>query len=287
MYLEKHAKVRKKSWKNDRNQIKCYLSDWGKKKLSEIERKDVVNLHFKVGKESGHYAANRVIALLRKIFNLAESWDLSKTGNPATKIEFFRESKRDRFVRPDELPRLMEALKQEPNFYIRGAFFTMLMTGQRKMEVLSMAWADVDLNQGIWRIPETKTGEPHYVPLPEPVRELLKNIPMTHENPFIFCGRGKNHLMNIEKSWKKICKRAELPGLRIHDLRRTTGSWLAGAGASLPLIGRVLHHTQPSTTAIYARFDLAPIRAALESNAQRMLLIGEKIQEGQNEENKI
>lgn len=287
MYLEKYAKERKKSWKNDRNQIKAYLSGWKEKRLSEIERKDVVNLHFKVGKESGHYAANRLISLLRKIFNLAESWGLSKTENPATKIELFRESKRDRFVKPDELPGLMESLKQEPNFYIRGALFTMLMTGQRKMEVLSMAWADLDLNQEVWRIPLTKAGDSHYIPLPEPVRDLLKNLPMIHENPFVFCGRGKNHLVNIEKNWRKICERAGLPGLRIHDLRRTLGSWLAGAGASLPLIGKVLHHTQPSTTSVYARFDLAPIRAALEANAQRMVLIANKAVEGNDEEKRF
>jgi len=287
MYLEKHAKVRKKSWKNDRNQIKTYLSDWNEKKLSEIERKDVTNLHFKVGRESGHYAANRVVALLRKMFNLAEKWGLYKSENPATKIELFRESKRDRFIKPDELPRLVEAMKTEPNLFVQAALFTMLLTGQRKMEVLGMAWEDVDLNQGTWRIPETKTGDSHYVPLPQPVRDFLRSLPMVHNNPFVFCGRGENHLVSIEKNWRTIRTKAGLPDVRIHDLRRTLGSWLAGAGASLPLIGRVLHHSQPSTTQVYARFDLAPIRAALERNAERMLLIAQGKGENNAEEKEV
>jgi integrase len=212
------------------------------------------------------------------MFNLAHSWGIYSQENPATRIELFKEEKRDRFIRPDELPRLMESLRQEPNPYIRGALLTCLLTGQRKSEVLSMKWEDVHLDQGVWRIPTTKAGRPHLVPLPGPVSELLRNLPLVADNPFVFAGRGKSHLINISKPWNEIRARAGLPDVRIHDLRRTVGSWLAGSGASLPLIGKVLNHSQPSTTAIYARLDIEPVRVALEANAQRMLLVAAKVE---------
>lgn len=276
MYRKRHL-PRKKSAYNDERMFKTYLTGWKSRKLSSITRQDVTALHGEIGEKNGHYCANRVVALLRKMFNLAvHSWGVSTQDNPATRIELFREETRDRFIHPDELPRLMESLKQEPNLYIRGALFTCLLTGQRKTEVLSMKWGDVQLDQGVWRIPETKPGRPHLVPIPGPVRELLYNLPHTDSNPFVFVGRGHSHLTNISKAWGRIRTRANLQDARIHDLRRTLGSWLAGSGSSLPMIGRIMNHSQPSTTQIYARFDLAPIRQALEDNAARMLLIAAK-----------
>jgi integrase len=275
LYRERHL-PKKKSAKNDEIQINAYLEDWKTRKLSDIRRKDAVALHLKVGEDHGHYSANRLIALLRKMFNLAQIWGIYQGDeNPATGIEMFSEKKRERFVRPDELPRLMAALKTEENFYIRSAFLLCLLTGARKGEVLSMKWEDIDLARGVWRIPETKAGHSHLVPLPTPVRELLQKLPIIADNPYVFPGRRGKHLVNINKSWNEIRAKAKLEDVRIHDLRRTVGSWLAGAGASLLLIGKVLNHSQPSTTAVYARLDVEPVRAALEANAQRMLMIAE------------
>ena len=112
----------------------------------------------------------------------------------------------------------------------------------------------------------------HLVPLPKPVLDLLQNLPHVHDNPYAFVGRRNSPLTNINKAWSRIRTDAGLQDVRIHDFRRTVGSWLAGSGASLPLIGKVLNHGQPSTTAIYARLDLEPVRVALEKNAQRMLM---------------
>jgi integrase len=103
---------------------------------------------------------------------------------------------------------------------------------------------------------------------------LLKELPHMLGCPHVFPGRdGKGHLVNIAKAWTRIRSRAGLTDVRIHDLRRTLGSWLAGSGASLLLIGHALNHTQVSTTAIYARMNLDPVRTALEGNAERMLAL--------------
>ena len=197
--------------------------------------------------------------------------------NPATGIELFPEEKRDRFVQPHELPRLFEALDEEPNPDVKTAFLVALLTGARRGEVLAMRWADVNLDQAVWRIPHTKARRPHWLPLPQSVVALLQALPRLEGCPYIFPGRrGRNHLVNIAKAWQRIRTRAGLSGIRIHDLRRTLGSWLAASGASLPLIGRALNHTQVSTTAIYARLQLEPVRTALEANASQMLALSHR-----------
>jgi integrase len=252
-----------------------YFEPWQHRRLSSLKRKDVALLHGQLG-EKAPYAANRVVALVRKMFNLARLWGVYTGDNLATGIELFPEEKRDRFVQPHELPKLFEALHAEPNPYVKTALLVALLTGARRGEVLAMRWADVDLQQATWRIPNTKARRPYWLPLPQPAVTLLQALPWVHDNPYVFPGRdARSHLVNISKAWTRIRTHAGLADVRIHDLRRTLGSWLAASGASLPLIGKALNHSQVSTTAIYARLSLDPVRTALESNAQRMLSAGD------------
>lgn len=274
LYLERHALSRKRSSRNDVAMIKNHLIEWKNRKLSSIARSDVVLLHAKVG-QTAPYAANRLLALIRKMFNLARVWGMYRGENPATGIERFPEEKRDRFVQPQELPALMQSLAQESNPFIKASFLVCLFTGARKMEVLSMKWSDIDIAQGIWRIPQTKASRPHLIPLPAPILSLLHMLPRFEGNPHVFPGRKPDrHLVNVSKAWGRLRKRAGIIDVRVHDLRRTLGSWLAGSNASLPLIGKILNHSQPSTTAIYARLHLDPVRAALEANAKHMIEVG-------------
>jgi integrase len=277
LYLERHGPRKRTAW-NDRNMLNCYFEGWVHRRLSSLTRKDVALLHGQLG-EKAPYAANRVVALVRKMFNLARLWGVYTSDNPATGIESFPEEKRDRFVQPHELPKLFEALHAEPNPYVKTALLVALLTGARRGEVLAMRWADVDLRQAIWRIPDTKARRPHWLPLPQPAVTLLQALPQVYDNPYVFPGRdARGHLVNISKAWARIRTHAGLADVRIHDLRRTLGSWLAASGASLPLIGKALNHSQVSTTAIYARLSLDPVRTALENNAQRMLSAGDAFQ---------
>ena len=270
LYIGRHA-PRKRSGGKDILYLSKYFSGWKSRRLSDISRKDVSLFHIQIGKRAP-YLANRLLALLRKMFNLGRIWGVYKGENPATGIEFFKEIKRDRFIQPEELPGLMESLHKEENPYIQGALLISLFTGARIGEVLTMQWGDLDLDQGTWKIPHTKAGRPHYLPLPEPVLIILKRLPKLSGNPYCFPGRnGAGRLININKAWDRIRKRAGIPDIRIHDLRRTCGSWLAGSGVSLTIIGKVLNHTQPGTTAIYARLNIEPVRAVLEANARLMV----------------
>ncbi|WP_447974207.1 tyrosine-type recombinase/integrase [Nitrospira sp. Kam-Ns4a] len=264
---------RKRSARNDLALLEHKLADWRRWPLTAITRAEVSKVHTAIGK-AHPYQANRLLALVRKMFNLAEVWGLYPGPNPCKGIPPFPEEKRDRFVTPAELPRLWRAIQEEPNEYVRAAFILCLLTGARRGEVLAMKWEDLDVEHGLWRIPQTKANRPHYVPLPRPALEELTKLPRLADNPYVFPGRGgRGHLVAVSKPWQAIQRRARLEDVRIHDLRRTVGSWLAASGASLPLIGKALNHSQPRTTAIYARLQVDAVRAALEANAAKMLTV--------------
>lgn len=283
MYLERHA-VHKKSRLNDVWMLKKHLARWRTRKLTAITRADVCRRHADIGKAGHTYLANRIVALLRTMFALAGDWGLYHGDNPATRVTFFKETKRDRFVKPDELPRFWTALQAEPNPYVRVAFLVGLLTGARRSEVLTMRWENLDIRQSLWMLPDTKAGRSHVLPLPRPALAAIMQLPRLDGNPFVFCGRwGRSHLVNVAKPWKRIRTEAGLQDVRIHDLRRTLGSWLVAAGASLPLIGKALGHSQPSTTAIYARLQVDPVRLALEANAERMLSVIETARTAQED----
>ena len=272
LYQTRHA-VKKKSGSEDKEMFERYLGGWRNRRLSSIRRSDLIRLHSQIG-ERAPYAANRMLSLVRKMFNLAKVWEMYSGENPTTSIERFREEKRERFVQPNELPKVFKAIAQETNPWIKTAFLILLLTGQRKTEVINMKWVHLDLQRGLWRLPDTKANRSHLVPLPSAAIQLLQILPRVKDNPYVFVGRaGKGRLINLDKAWARIREITELHDVRIHDLRRTLGSWLAANGASLTLIGKALNHSNLSTTQVYARLDVEPVRTALEANADRMLAL--------------
>ena len=269
-YLERHA-PRKRSGRDDHAMLHTQLNVFRTRKLTDLTRNDVAHLHAKVG-ANAPYRANRVVALLRKMFNLARDWGLYHGENPATRIQMFREDARDRFVQPDELPRLFQAIAEESDPSVRAVVLTALLTGARRTEVLTMRWDDVSLTRAEWRIPHTKAGRPHLLPLPHALVVTLRALPRVEGNPYVFVGQnGVGHLHDMKRAWDRIRLAAGIQDVRFHDLRRTVGSWLAGSGESLSLIGKVLNHRDVSTTAIYARLNLDSVRQALERHATKLL----------------
>lgn len=283
-YMERHGNA-KRSGSEDQRRIDRYiLPAWGGLKARAVKRADIASLHAKIGKAAS-YEANRVLALLSKMFELARRWGLVPEGhpNPARDIDRFKEQKRDRWVTPEELPRLAQAIDEEPNQTARFALWLYLLTGARKSELLQARWEDVSFERAELRLPDTKAGRTHYIPLSSPALALLREVPRVEGNPYILVGRGPrgataeekavapSHLVNISKPWNRVRKAAGVEDVRLHDLRRTVGSWLAQAGNSLHLIGRVLNHSNQSTTAIYARFGEDSVRAALEQHGARLM----------------
>jgi integrase len=278
-YIERHAKPHKRTWDQDQYRIdKHILPAWGYRKVRSITGADVAALHSTIGKNAP-YEANRTLALISKIFELARRWGFVPKDqiNPARDIDRYKEEKRDRWINPDELPRLAQAIDAEPNIYVRMALWLYLLTGVRKSELLAARWEDVDWERQELRLAETKAERVHYVPLSAPAMAILRELPRLEGNPYILPGHITGRpLVNINKPWTRIRKAAGVEDVRLHDLRRTVGSWLAQSGNSLHLIGRVLNHSNQSTTAIYARFGQDHVRQALEEHAARIMGVAGK-----------
>lgn len=281
-YMERHAKVKKKSWADDEKMIARWISPaWGALKAKSITRDDVAALHRKIGTQINpktqkpkHTLANRVLALISKMWELAELWGYVEEGrpNPARKIEHYKENKRDRYVKHEEFPLLAASINSETNQIAQAAMWLYLLTGLRKTELLSLEWSSVDFDRREIRLGDTKADRVHYLPLSKPAIDILTTIPRLMGNPYVLTGRlsGK-HLVNIDKAWRRVRKSAGLEDVRLHDLRRTVGSWLAQDGSSLPLIGKILNHSNSSTTQVYARFADDSGRKALDDHGQRIM----------------
>lgn len=276
-YLETHSKLHKKSWATDEMNYKNHLSHWQNKKLSDIKRKDVRALHKKIGINSGEYQANRILALLKTMFNKAADWGFFEGKNPAQRIKQFKEKSRDRFLQADELKSFFQSVADEENETIRDYVLISLLTGARRENVLTMKWDQVSLSRKEWRIPETKNGEPHVLPLTVEAMLILESRRKYKNSDFVFEGNGKTgHLVEPKKGWARIKKRAGIEDLRLHDLRRSLGSWQATTGASLPIIGKTLAHKNVSTTAIYARLNNDPVRESMEKATSAMMSAGQE-----------
>src|SRR5215472_4402559 len=235
-------------------------------KAADVRFDDIDALHRKITKTGATYQANRVISLLSTIFSLAVRWHWCET-NPCKGIEKNREYHRRRYLSRDELVRLTKALAKHADRQAADAIRMLLLTGARRGEVLSMRWEDVE--DGVWSKPpsSTKQKEHHQVPLSAPALQLLAHI-RKRQRPrtdFVFPSYGTSrHLVEIKKSWRQITKAAGIEGLRVHDLRHSYASQLVSGGASLPLIGALLGHSNPTTTARYAHLFHDPLRAATE-----------------------
>ena len=272
-YLERHASQKKTGADDERRINRHILPKWRSLKARAITRADVAALHSKIG-AAAPYEANRTLALLSKMFELARRWGFVPEDhpNPARDIDRFRELKRDRWLTPAELPALAQAINEEPNQSARFALWLYLLTGARKTELLQAQWSHLDWTRAELKLPDTKAGRVHYIPLSGPALALLRDIPPVEGNPYILPGaRPGAHLVNISKPWNRVRTAANVADVRLHDLRRTLGSWMAQAGNSLHLIGRVLNHSNASTTQVYARFGEDSVRAALEQHGARLM----------------
>jgi integrase len=256
---------------------------WGKHdKVADVTTDEIEALHRKISKAGNPYRANRVVAVVSKIFSLAVRWRM-RADNPARGIERNYEAKRKRYLNGEELTALVNTLAAHPDQHSANIFRLLLLTGARRGEVLSMRWADVDLKAGKWLKPgsTTKQKTEHEVPLSAPGRQLLGEIAAKlGKKPlgeFVFPGAGKSeHVVEVKRQWRHICKAAGISGLRIHDLRHNYASILVSGGASLELVGALLGHNSAATTHRYSHLFDDPQRAAAEKVGAIIVAAGKK-----------
>jgi integrase len=236
----------------------------GAHKITDITRADISELHH--GLRDKPYQANRVLQVLSKLFNLAEVWGLRPDGsNPCRHVPKYRENKRERFLSPAEIQRLFGVLDEaerdgSESHHACAAYRLLMLTGCRLSEIQTLKWDYIDGDY--IRLPDSKTGA-RKIPIDQTIHDALKRIKQLPDNPYVIAGKvEKQHLTDLQHPWQRIRIRANLEGVRIHDLRHTYASKALMSGLPIEMVGKLLGHTQIQTTMRYAHLADEPVRMA-------------------------
>jgi len=246
----------------------------GKLRVPDVQRNHIATLHH--GLRETPYQANRTLGVLSKIFNLAELWNLRPDGsNPCRHVKRFREEKRERFLSDEEYRRLGDTLDEAEREGSEtpaaiAAFRLLMLTGCRLSEIRKLRWEHVDLEAGELRLRDSKSGA-KIVHLGAPAVAVLRGIDREDGSPWVIVGRKPGgHLTDLQHPWRRIRSRAGLDDVRIHDLRHSFASGGLLVGEGLPMIGKLLGHTQIQTTARYAHLANDPVKVAADRIASRI-----------------
>lgn len=266
---------------------KHILPKFGNHRISSINKRDIERFHASFAETP--MIGNRLLELLRVMFNVAISWGITD-DNPARGVKRFVEHKRERYLSNGEINSLIKALNEEENQLNTYAIKLILLTGSRKSEVLSARWQDFDLENNMWVKPSylTKQNKTSHIPLNsealEIVRKMKKNITpsetignyndnqiISTEEHLFYNLKTKTHLKDIKKFWEKICKKAEIKNARIHDLRHTFASILVSSGISLEVIGKLIGHSSITTTQRYSHLANSSLKQATDMLASKIM----------------
>ncbi len=273
--LEHHWKPRARTWKEQERLFNTYTpAAWKNRAVSTLSKIEVLEVHTRLGKKNGPYVANRWRGVLHRLFEVAgDDFDFAG-GNPVRKVKPFGEEERERFVTPEELPRLFDAIDAAEDVRIADYLRLALLTGARKSALLRMRFADVDLARAVWTIPpsDSKNGKPIHVPLVAEAVEVIRSRQFAAGGrEYVFPGRhGIGYLTDPKRPLAKVFAAAGFTDVRLHDLRRTFGSWQAANGSSELLIGKSLGHRNTRSTQVYARLTLDPVRESVERATSAM-----------------
>lgn len=252
-----------------RNHIKPRL---GMVLITEITRADVVAFHHALRETP--YLANRAVAMLSKMLNLAEDWGLRPMGaNPARRIKKFREEERKRYLSSEEQMRLGRVLADleadgSESPYVIAAFRLLILTGCRLGEIRTLQWDFVTTHH--LELPDSKTGR-RRIPLPREAFDILQSLPRRAGNPYVILGEAEGGpIINMQKPWRRIRTLAGIPDVRIHDLRHTYASVAVQSGVDPFLLKEILGHKNLTTTLRYAHLADHTVQQAAGSVASRL-----------------
>lgn len=265
---------KQRSIDNDDSIFKHRLGQFHNRKLLSIKPDEIERLHIETCKTHSPYTANRVLSLIKHMYVIAMKKGLMGVrGNPASGIRKFTEQSRDRFLNTDELKRFWAALRDTKNEVFKHYVMISLFTGMRRNNVLTMRWEHVDFELGLIYVPDSKGGQPLQIPMVNQIRELLKKINQSANSKWVLPSKKSTsgHFEDPKRPWRELLQSAGIENLRLHDLRRTMGSWQAISGASLPVIGKSLGHKSTSATQVYSRLTIDPIRDSMQTATDKML----------------
>ncbi len=272
-YLEQHVAVRLKPATQNyvrgilRNHI---LPAVGRVPAAAVERRHVIELQQTLGTRIN--TANKVVKILSHMYRLGVGWGLVAEGrNPCRLVEKLPERPRERFLTDAEYARLGRVMDEAVESGAASpvavtALRLLMLTGCRKNEVLTLRWTEVDLDTGELHLADSKTG-PRVVHLPPTAVKLLEALPRPQDSPWVFPGRDRDGRFSgggLHHVWRTVRTRADLDDVRIHDLRHSFASRALALGETLPVIGRLLGHSDIEATARYAHLPDALIHESAE-----------------------
>lgn len=264
----KYVQQYKRSADGDESKLRLHQYDYfGHRRLCDITTRDIQTYHMMISKKLSQSTANRHLALLSMMFNVAIQWDILERSPTKGVKKFKEDNQMQRFLTPEEIGRLYQAMETEENKVAVNALKLLLLTGCRREEILKLRWEDVSFDSSTLFLPDSKTGS-RYVQLNGAAMELLKSIVRT-KGPFVFPGHldGENKpINNPRKCFTRLLKIAKIEGnVRLHDLRHTHASILVNAGASLFVVQKALGHSNPITSQRYSHLSDKTLRDASET----------------------
>jgi integrase len=296
LFLSDHVEAKRKpgTAKHYRDIIeRIVLPDLGTMKVDKVSFSDIARIHLKWKRTP--YQANRVLAVIASMYSFAAKRKFISNGfNPAHGLEKYAEEGRERFLSIEELERLGAAIREAEEAGIAwavddskpsskhvpkdnrrtiigphaaGALRLLLFTGCRLREILHLKWENVDFERGLVFLPDSKTGKKTVV-LNAPALAVLNALPRV--GGFVIAGEAEDKpRTDLKRPWAMVTKRANLEGLRIHDIRHSFASFGAGGGMGLPIVGKLLGHANATTTArsmpIWMRTRFAGLQSASEA----------------------
>ncbi len=265
------AKTRKRSWAEDEQKIrKVFMPEFGSRRLSDITTRDIVAVHTKVRRDKAPATANRHLTLLARMMALAVQWGVLDK-NPALGVKKFPENNaRERYLKADEIARMLEALATWPNRSFAGLVKFLLFTGIRRGEAMGLTFDRVDLENGTIFLDKTKSGKTRTVLLNSLAIEVLREMETLRKGThrYVFPGHCKDApFVNPRRAFNLLCKKLKITDFHFHDLRHSFASLAVNAGASLYDVQKMLGHSSSQMTQRYSHLSDHSLRAAAETVA--------------------
>jgi integrase len=254
------------------------LAAWLDRPMDSIIDEDVLRIKNAWGEK--RYMANRVIEFVRALYNWSNDKHDNKinfwpvAANPAKDIDSFKEKSRKRFLKPAELRRFNQCLKTETHADLKDFLILAINTGARRSDIFAMRWDDIEWERKTWQVPFPKNDESYTVQLLPAALAVLerRRSEAADSDGCVFMGVGKRgHLLDLKQQWKDFRKRANLPDVHMHDLRRTVGAYAAMSGVNLQTIKEQLGHKSLQSTLIYAPLIDEAVRDANERGQAKMI----------------
>jgi integrase len=260
-YIEKYAKPRKRSWKEDERILyKDVVPRWGKRKAQDVTRRDIILLLDEIVERGALIQANRTLATIRKMYSFAMGRGILESSPCVAIPAPSKENRRDRVLSEDEVKIFWEKLataKMEKATAL--ALKLQLITAQRKGEVAGSEWADFDVKNGWWTIPaeKSKNGLPHRVPLSSFAIETLNELKIiSGDSKWLFPSpRDGQHIAetSVDHAIRENAEHFKVDHFTPHDLRRTAASMMTASGVQRLTVAKVLNHVETGVTAVYDR----------------------------------